>query len=198
MRTPFHFNSESWWILKKDIHFESSNIILFRRKSFVKVRSDFATSGCACAPKGTPKGSRDLGSLRVTFHNVISGQKAPLGRILRNFRLRMRRPNGTPKGSRDLRSLPVAMVLVLLYYILYYYYGKKEKRVKRLRMRTQSGQGRFRSCDFRSSMIRSSGSSVNATWAVPIYYCWNKKNWKYGIHWMLFWLFMFLLVWWHI
>jgi hypothetical protein len=61
-----------------------------RRKSFVKVRSDFATSGCTCAPKGTPKGSRDLGSLRVTFHNVISGQKAPLGRILRNFRLRMR------------------------------------------------------------------------------------------------------------
>ena len=37
-------------------------------------------------PKGTPLGSRDLRSLWVTFHNVISGQKAPLGRILRNFR----------------------------------------------------------------------------------------------------------------
>ena len=45
--------------------------------------------------------------------DVISGQKAPLGRILRT--------KGTPKESRDLWSLPVAMVLVLLYYILYYY-----------------------------------------------------------------------------
>jgi hypothetical protein len=35
-------------------------------------------------------------SLRVTFHNVISGQKAPLRRILRNFRLRT--PNGTLFG----------------------------------------------------------------------------------------------------
>ena len=47
------------------------------------------------------------------------------GRILCNFRLRMRTPEGTPKGSRDLRSLPVAMVL---YYI--YYYSKKKTRGK--------------------------------------------------------------------
>ena len=32
---------------------------------------------------------------------VISGQKAPLGRILRNFRLHLRTPEGTPKESRD-------------------------------------------------------------------------------------------------
>jgi hypothetical protein len=43
--------------------------------------------------------------------DFISGQKAPLGRILRNFRLCMRTLKGTPKRSRDLRSLPVAMVL---------------------------------------------------------------------------------------
>ena len=38
--------------------------------------------------------------------DFISGQKAPLGRIFRNFRLCMRTLKGTPKGS-----LPVAMVL---------------------------------------------------------------------------------------
>jgi hypothetical protein len=64
--------------------------------------------------RGSPKG------------NIISGQKSPLGRILRNFRLRMRTPMGTPNGSRDLRSLPAIIVLVLLYYILYYYYSKKK------------------------------------------------------------------------
>jgi len=30
---------------------------------------------------------------RVTFDDVTSGEKAPLGRILRNFRLRMRAPH---------------------------------------------------------------------------------------------------------
>jgi hypothetical protein len=44
--------------------------------------------------------------------DIISGQKAPLGRILRNFRLYMRTPKGTPKGSRDLRSLPVALPIL--------------------------------------------------------------------------------------
>ena len=65
-----------------------------------------------------PSGSRDLRSLRVTFHNVTYDEKAPLGRILRNLRFRMRTPKGTPSESRDLRSLPVAIVL---YYILYLY-----------------------------------------------------------------------------
>jgi hypothetical protein len=50
------------------------------------------------APKGTPKGSRDMQSLRVTFHNVTSGQKAPLGRTFHNFRMRMCTPKGTPRG----------------------------------------------------------------------------------------------------
>ena len=68
-----------------------------------------------------------FGHYGLTFHNVTSGQKAPLGRILRNFWLRMRTPKGTPKESRDLWSLPVAMVLVLLYY-LYYNYSKKKAR----------------------------------------------------------------------
>jgi hypothetical protein len=38
--------------------------------------------------------------LRVTFDDVISGEKAPLGRILRNFRLRM----GTPFQWNPLRE----------------------------------------------------------------------------------------------
>ena len=33
-----------------------------------------------------------FGHYGVTFHNVTSGQKSPLGRILRNFQLRMRTP----------------------------------------------------------------------------------------------------------
>jgi hypothetical protein len=76
--------------------------------------------------------------------DVIPGQKAPLGRILYNFRLHMRRPKGIPKGSSDLWLLPVAMLLVLLYYlynILYYYYSKKKTPGMR---RTY-----FRSRDFR-------------------------------------------------
>ena len=70
----------------------------------------------------------------TTFDNVTTCQKAPLGRILRNFQLRMRTYKGTTSGSRDLRSLPLAMVLVLLYYIVYYY------KMYRLRMRTRSLQ----------------------------------------------------------
>ena len=39
-------------------------------------------------------------SLRVTFDDVISDEKAPLGQILRNFWLRMRTPfQGSPPGS---------------------------------------------------------------------------------------------------
>ena len=43
-----------------------------------------------------------LPSLRVTFDDITSGQKAPLGWILCNFRLRI--PKGTPFGA-----LPVAL-----------------------------------------------------------------------------------------
>jgi len=48
--------------------------------------------------------SRDLRSLRVTFDDILSGQKAPLGRILRNFRLRMR---GTYFRSPEVLSGPL-------------------------------------------------------------------------------------------
>jgi len=59
-------------------------------------------------------------ALRVTFDDVTSGEKVPIGRILRNFRLRMRAPHlrEPPLGSRDLRSLPVVMVLVLHFVLL--------------------------------------------------------------------------------
>ena len=53
-----------------------------------------------------------------TFDDVTSGEKAPLGWILCNFRLRMRAPKEPPSGSCDLRSLPVAMVLVLHFVLL--------------------------------------------------------------------------------
>jgi hypothetical protein len=85
-----------------------------------------------------------FGHYEVTFHNVTSGQKSPLGRALRNLRLRMRTPNGTPKGS-----LPVAMVLVLLYYILYLH---NVPVAHVLAITSGSGQCLFRSRDFRSGM----------------------------------------------
>ena len=44
----------------------------------------------------------------MTFDDVTSSEKAILGRILRNFRLRMRTPSGTPQGSRELRSLVIS------------------------------------------------------------------------------------------
>jgi hypothetical protein len=38
----------------------------------------------------------------MTFDDVISGQMAPLGRILRNFRLRMRAPFQGKKKTREM------------------------------------------------------------------------------------------------
>ena len=123
-----------------------------------------------------------FGDYGLTLHNVTSGQKAPLGRILRNFQLRMRTPKGTPKGSRDLWSLPVALVLVLPYYILYYYSKKKKTRetlhmriayFRDFRFRSGPLPTRVASGDVTSGHVRSGRS----TWihpkcglAVPIYY----------------------------
>jgi hypothetical protein len=61
-------------------------------------RADIAQLGsCACIhPREPPSGSRDFRLLRVTFDDVTSGQKAPLGQVLPKFRLRM-----------HTRSLPV-------------------------------------------------------------------------------------------
>ena len=56
-----------------------------------------------------------FGHYGVTFHIVTSGQKTPLGRVLRSSRC-----THTREPRRG--SLPVAMVLVLLYY----YYSKKK------------------------------------------------------------------------
>ena len=44
----------------------------------------------------------------MTFDEVTSSEKVKIGRILRNFRLRMRTPSGTPQGSRELRSLVIS------------------------------------------------------------------------------------------
>jgi hypothetical protein len=48
----------------------------------------------------------------VTFHNVTFGQKALLGRILHNFRLRMRTPNDTPKAVTSARHGTCTTTLV--------------------------------------------------------------------------------------
>ena len=68
----------------------------------------------------------------MTFYDVISGQKALLGRILRKFRLHMSTLFGTskgiPSGSRDLRS---QVAMIQLYYILYYY-SSKEKTAEKM------------------------------------------------------------------
>ena len=100
----------------------------------------------------------------MTFDDVISGQKAPLGWILRNIWLRMRTLKGAMTASRDLRSLPVAMILLLLYYILYYYYSKKKTREKlghaQNTLPVTSGQGlsgNVTSCDVASG----SSTSLN-------------------------------------
>ena len=134
----------------------------------------YATSGYVCAHPREP--------LRVTFdhygvmfHYVTSGQKAPLGRILCNFRLRMRTHKGTPKGSRDLRSLPVAMVLVLLYYIFYDCYkrgGEAGHAQNMLPVRASSGHvtsGHVTDFTF-GDVTSGSTTSANIVLSLPIYY----------------------------
>ena len=56
--------------------------------------------------------------LRGHVTDVITGEKARLGQILHNFRLRMHAPKGTPSGSRDLWSLPGAMGTLVLHFVL--------------------------------------------------------------------------------
>jgi len=68
----------------------------FRSKHPKKVR-EAPTSGYACAHPFHPS-SGDLRSLRVTFHNVTSSQKVPLGRILRNFRCGCAHPREPRRG----------------------------------------------------------------------------------------------------
>jgi hypothetical protein len=89
-----------------------------------------------------------------------SGQKPPLGRILRNFRLSMRIPKGT-------------LVLVLLYYILHYYYCKKKPReiagYAQNILPVTSSQVLFRLRDFRWRDFAST-TSANMILSVPIYY----------------------------
>jgi hypothetical protein len=126
-------------------------------------------------PKGTTKGSRDHRSLRLTFHNVTSSQNAPLGRILRNFRLRMRTPFHPFWVMWPFRSLPVAMVLVLLYYMLYYYYSSSTKCTS-----CACACDHFRSCErrhflsrhFRSRHFRSGSLPVTPPqiWYCPFWY----------------------------
>ena len=79
------------------------------------------TSSCTCALPYFPGEA-----LWVTFDDVISGQKAPLVRILHNVRLCMCTPfQRTPSVSRDVTF--GSHVGHAQWYILYYY-SKKEVR----------------------------------------------------------------------
>jgi hypothetical protein len=122
------------------------------------------TTSVAQLPKRNPKGSNDLRSHPVAMllllrkkrggkaghaQNILpvratSGQKAQLGRIVCNFRLRMRRTYFRTCDSRHFRSR-----------------DSRHFRSRHVRSR------HFRSC----AMFRSSArSSANDNWAVPIYY----------------------------
>ena len=132
------------------------------------------------ADQGNPFMITYLRSLRVTFHNVTSGQKAPLWRILCNFRLRLRAHKrtlfGTPKGTPFGVSWPllVAMVLVLLYYILYYYYSSSTKYTgcacvhDHFRFPGRASSGHV--TDVTSSHMTSGSTTTTLTLSVPIYY----------------------------
>jgi hypothetical protein len=62
-----------------------------------------ATGSCsdhACAHPREPRSDHvTFGHYGVTFHNVTFWQNAPLGRILHNFRLRMRTPKWSPEDG---------------------------------------------------------------------------------------------------
>ena len=112
------------------------------------------TYGCAhCALAYFPGEA-----LWVTFDDVISGQKAPLGWILHNVRFRMRTPfQGAPSVSRDVTF--GSHVGHAQWYILYYYSKKKVREPvvhadAITSVTSGSGQGcsqwrHFRSHDFR-------------------------------------------------
>jgi hypothetical protein len=107
----------------------------------------------------------------MTFDDVTSGEKSPLGWILRNFRLRMCAPfQGNPEGVtwRLMMSHPVAMSIMRNGTFCTTIVRKKRGNLLRMR-RTY-----FRSCNFRSKtsgdVTSGSSTSSNATLAVLIYY----------------------------
>ena len=102
-------------------------------------------------------------ALRVTFDDVTSSEKAPLRRILRNFRLLMRAHKGTPFGV-TWHSVTSGSHGTCTTVLLYYYSIKKKTRWK---SNKKAGNPyfrwrhfrscdflwrHFRLCDFRSSM----------------------------------------------
>jgi hypothetical protein len=108
---------------------------------------------------------------RVTFDDVISNQKAPLGRILRNFPLCMH----TPFQGNSLRGDVTSGSHVghAQWYILYYYYSKKKVREPVAHSHAiTTGQGCFLSgpLPVTSHQVAPPRSSRNATLSVLIYY----------------------------
>jgi hypothetical protein len=78
-----------------------------------------------------------LPSLRVTFDDITSGQKAPLGWILCNFRLRI--PKGTPFGA-----LPVALSVMCTFCTTTIVVVQNVPVVHVHAITSSSGQGHFR------------------------------------------------------
>jgi hypothetical protein len=115
------------------------------------------------APKGTPKRSRDLRSLQVTFHASLLVKRPPLERILRNFRLRMRTCKGT--SERVTSGSPVGHAQ--WYYCTTTLVRKKAREpVAHAQniLPVTSGQELFRSCDFRWRHFRSSMRNGKILW----------------------------------
>jgi hypothetical protein len=139
-----------------------------------EVWSDIAQHPVAHAH--TPRLPREPRRGHVTFDDITSGEKAPLGRILRTFRLRMRTPfQGNPLWLRYLRSHPVAMPVMrngtFCTTIV------RKKRGNRLRIGTRSLPVTWR--HFRSGLLPVTSIPVapppctttsNMTWTVLIYY----------------------------
>jgi hypothetical protein len=68
----------------------------------------------------------------VTFDYVTSGEKAALGRILRNFRLRIRTPfQGSPICGHVIDVTSGSHVGHAQWYNLCYYYSKKKRKKTR-------------------------------------------------------------------
>jgi hypothetical protein len=149
------------------------------------------TSGCACVHPSKLENDKVIGrgrprehtralpltwlpvpveALRVTFDDVISGQKDPVGRILRNFRLPMRTPFQESSFGVTWPSVTsVSHVGHAQWFILYYYYSKKKSRelVLHVHAITSVTSGHATDVTSGQSCFRSLPLPVSPPWRSP-------------------------------
>jgi hypothetical protein len=106
------------------------------------------------APKGTPKGSRDLRSLQVTFHDVTSSQKAPTKANIAQHLVTHVHTQGNPKGV----TWPLVTSGSTVGHAIWYYCTTTLVR-KKARKRLCMGRTYFRS----HPVIASSGHLTDVT-----------------------------------